>query len=1538
MRGNRGNRDENRAGRLARASSAAWANRAVSARAAAASPGAAAAAVPRCEPLEGRRLFAVGDPVINEFVTKNDAGLTVADGSHPDWIEIFNPGPAAVNLAGWTLAQADAAGVPATFTFPATSATATTVAAGGYRLVYADNVAAGVNAAGEVHANFKLDKAGGSLALRNPGGTATSAFDPYPEQLTDVSYGPSGPPVVTPGTLFGTTAPAKVLVPSAALPGGWAGPGFDDSTWTPGAEGVGYETAFAAGGTMYGPLIGTDVTDSMFGSRSTALVRVPFDVSGDQVISTLSLNVQYEDGFVAYLNGQEVARSNAPGSAGTPVAFDAVATANRADTAALTAQAFDLSAYRDLLVDGDNVLAVQGLNDTTFDARFLVAAGLSYTSVVQPANTFFTTPTPGAANVGGSLGTTKDTKFSVNRGFYDAPVDVAITTSSVGASIRYTTDGTEPSATSGTLYAGPIHLTRTTALRAVAYQAGYTPSNVDTQTYLFTADVATQTVPSAQYPTAQYPAKWSTSFTADYNVDYGDVSAYQSDFAAGLRDPNVPTISIVAPPGSLFDPATGIYQNPVQEGSAWERKVSIELLNPNGTDGFQVDAGLRIQGSAARQPANQPKHSFRALFKSDYGDSKLDYAIFGPGSANLNSIVFRATYNNSWTHPTAAQRDEAEFARDAWNRATQAAMGQPAARQKFVQLYLNGLYWGLYDVTDRPDASWVENELGGDADQYEVVNAGAAVSGPPTASDPDGLARTAADWTNLYSVINNANISTPAGYANAIANWIDPVNLSDYIIQNFYAGNLDWDFHNYYAYRDTSATATNKGWRFVAWDSERTLESPSANITSLNTANNPTRIFRQLMLNPEFKLLFADRVHKAFFNDGALTPTAAGSRYATLSGQISKAVVDESARWGDYRTGTGTAYGKTNWTTEVNRLLNVYFPARTANTQAQFVANGWYPSVAAPEFDGPFGGTVPSGYQVGVTNSNAGGGVVYYTTDGSDPRLTGGAVSSTALTYAAASKPTVNAATRFRMRILLNGTWSAITDATFLAGPPPAVRVSELMYHARNAPTGSGLSDDDFDYVELLNAGTTAQSLAGFAITGGVTYTFPTTGSPTLVAAQRVIVAADPTAFASRYGSAGGATVMSAGYSGKLSNSGETITLVAPLGQAVESFTYADSWYPSTDGDGFALVTVDPTATDAVLSTAAGWRAGAKVDGSPGLPEPAPVYTGTTVGDGSAQRSQVAGLTLTFQTAVATWAAGAFAVTRRDGGAGTAVAVAAALSADGKSVVLSFPGTGVAGGSLADGVYDLVVRPTLVREATGQAGTAADATVTFHRFFADLDGDRAVGFADFNLLAAKYGKTVPAWSTADLDGDGAVGFNDFNLLAAKYGKTLAVPASPSAAPAPPAPVPVVEPTPVVTPTPTKTPTPVLTPASPKPTTPAPTAAPKPTLSVTGASVKEGTGGTGPLLTFTVRLSRAATKAVTVRYATGGGTATAGKDYVAASGTVTFAPGQLVKSVSVRLKADALKELDESLFLTLSNATGGVTIAVAKATGTIVNDD
>ncbi len=181
--------------------------------------------------------------------------------------------------------------------------------------------------------------------------------------------------------------------------------------------------------------------------------------------------------------------------------------------------------------------------------------------------------------------------------------------------------------------------------------------------------------------------------------------------------------------------------------------------------------------------------------------------------------------------------------------------------------------------------------------------------------------------------------------------------------------------------------------------------------------------------------------------------------------------------------------------------------------------------------------------------------------------------------------------------------WSGPTDATYVVFAP-TLRVSELHYHPAD-PTpeeiAAGFSDaDDFEFVELTNTGSSTINLAGTSFVDGIAFTF---GDEPLAAGERIVVAANQAAFVFRYG----ASARLAGEYGmtpeqfRFSNGGEQVTLVGPLVEPIQSFTYDDAWYPATDGDGYSLVVVNLTASDrATWDQSTGWRTSFEVGGSPG--------------------------------------------------------------------------------------------------------------------------------------------------------------------------------------------------------------------------------------------------------------------------------------------------------------------------------------------------
>jgi hypothetical protein len=960
------------------------------------------------------------------------------------------------------------------------------------------------------------------------------------------------------------------------------------------------------GSTSYRPFIKTDVQSQMSGVNPAAYIRVPFTVSNPAALQSLTLRMMYDDGFVAYLNGQEVVRRNAPA---TPQ-WNSGATASHPNFQAIVFEDINISDHLNALLAVGNVLAIQGLNQNASDTDFLIVPELVEYQLANTTTNYFATATPGGPNGSGFVAFVADTKFSMDRGFYSGPFTLSITSATANATIQYTTNGSVPSLSNGTTYTAALTISGTTVIRAAAFKAGFQPSDVDTQTYLFLNDVILQSSNGA--PPPGWPSSWGGN-VVDYGMDPNVVNApaYSGTIVNDLK--TIPSYSIVTDLPNLFDPADGIYANPSGDGIAWERPTSIELIYPGGTNGFQINAGLRIRGGFSRSTGN-PKHAFRFFFRQEYGTSKLDYPVFASqgGADSFDGYDLRTFQNYSWSF----QGDPlGVFIRDVFSRDTQIDMGQPGERGEYCHLYLNGQYWGLYNTAERPEAAYAASYYGGTKDQYDVIKV--APDNGYTIFATDG---TLDAWTRLWQMAAAANgLSSDAAYQKVQGNnpdgtrnpayevLVDVDNLIDYMLVIYYGGNLDAPIsnfigntspNNWFGFRHTNGLS---GFRFAAHDSEHTLLDANQNRTGPYPAgdpvtgggllkSNPQYILQQMWGNAEFRIHCADRIQKHFFNNGALTPQLATARFMKRKNEIDRAVVGESARWGDAQREPPLTRNA-EWIAEVNRIVNSYMPQRTGIVLNQLKAHGLYPNVAAPSFN-QFGGNVPYGFQVTMS---APAGTIYYTRDGTDPRLAGGAISSSALIYSGPIALTQSALVK--ARVLSGVVWSAMTEATFyIIQNFSGLLITEIMYHP---PNTTDMNGNAFEFIELKNVESTNLELSGVRITNGTSYTFPV---GTFVApGQFIVLASDAAAFTNKYP---GVRVDGV-YTNNLSNSGETVTLVHATGTPIFSVKYdtRPPWPTVADGAGFSLVPANSN-LNPDPNNPLNWRASTVIGGSPGVDDP----------------------------------------------------------------------------------------------------------------------------------------------------------------------------------------------------------------------------------------------------------------------------------------------------------------------------------------------
>ncbi len=552
--------------------------------------------------------------------------------------------------------------------------------------------------------------------------------------------------------------------------------------------------------------------------------------------------------------------------------------------------------------------------------------------------------------------------------------------------------------------------------------------------------------------------------------------------------------------------------------------------------------------------------------------------------------------------------------RDVFSRDTQLAMGQNAERGNYYHLYINGMYWGLYNTAERPEASYAATYFGGNKTNFDVVKVEA---GPYSINATDGNMTA---WTTLYNLAK-AGLSSNASYRRvqglnpdgtpnpAYPNLVDIDNLIDYMLVILYGGNLDAPIseflgnsspNNFYAMRDR--TGASGGFHFFCHDSEHTLlpwrvdvdrTGPFSAGDSDLFKSNPQWVWQRLSANPEFRLRVADHIHKHFFNGGVLTPESATALIMKRKNQIDRAVVGESARWGDAKLGAGAPYTRETWLAAVNNVLQNFLPVRTDIVLGQLKAKSLYPNTVAPSLN-RFGGDVPPGFAVTIS---APAGTIYFTLDGSDPRLFGGAVSASARPLS--GEIIIDESLTLKARALDGTNWSALVEAPFtLIQTFTDLALTEIMYHP---PDTGSFDGSDLEYIELKNIGTAELDLSGVIVTNGIYYRFPN-GTRLSPGAFAVLVS-DAAAFTNLHPGVSIAGV----YTNNLANTGDTIEVRHAVGTLITKVSFTDQapWPVAADGGGFSLVPINPNLnTDA--NAPQNWRASSNVGGSPGADDPNP--------------------------------------------------------------------------------------------------------------------------------------------------------------------------------------------------------------------------------------------------------------------------------------------------------------------------------------------
>jgi len=1131
-------------------------------------------------------------PVISEFQADNSATLPDEDGDSSDWIEIFNPDGTVADLSGYYLTDDPA--LLTKWQFPAT----TTLAPSSFLLVFASDKDRTV-AGSQLHTNFKLSSNGEYLALvAADGTTVVDEYAPeFPLQFEDSSYGLAQLGNTSNQTLIGLDANCTAQVPSSGNDGtNWTASGFDDSSWTSGTTGVGYERSSG-----YDSAINLDVEGQMYNQRTSVYVRVPFTVSNVGEISGLEMQLQYDDGFVAYLNGVEVARDRAPAS----LSWSSGASADHSDPDALQFQAFSLSSHVNQLVEGPNVLAIHGLNNGSGSSDMLIRPTLSATRLSDPSlgsPGYFLVPTPGSVNGTEQGLPASNVTISEPSKTFTSSFQVTLGGAQSGQTIHYTLDGSVPSSGSAS-YGGAITISSSTQLRARIFGTNGASGPIAMATYLFLgADLANF---SSNLPIVILENWNGGKPNADTDGFWGII---EPDALGDNRSHISADLAI----------ATRCNMKVRGSSSAGFAKYSLAL---EAQDEEKFDQGISPLGMPKESDwVLSGRYTFdRALMRNPLiyrlSNESGEYAVrtrfvevfLNTGGGNLS---YASDYFGVYTLMEKIKRDK--------NRTDVAKIAPSDTTEPGV----TGGYMWKQDRADPGDSQVL---------RANTFTAGSNYTSGATSFrwvEPKGEDVQPEQKTWLENHLNEFNAALNA------ANWQHPTNgkhFTEYIDHfswlrhhwlNTLAMNVDGFRLSGYYYKHRDDTNGGKVGAGPIWDFDRTMGSTDSrdnNPEAWDGTGDSSKAYGddrypwwgRALSNPDFRQAHTDLWQEL--------------RRDVFSTANIHAIIDEFAAEIDYQDPAGFNPGLSNSPAERNfdkwpgsnhpnevNILKNWLQTRTTWIDSQYTSQPNF--TVAP-------GQVSPGTSVAFTG---GGGTTYYTTDGSDPRLPGGNVSPSAST----SPPiNINSTTIVTARSRSGSgltSWSGAIQGTYLVGPianASNLVISELHYApAPPSPAEQATSTDTsaFEWIEFLNLSPTDTiDLTDVHFEAGIEFTFTGSAITTLAPGERLLVVSNQEAFEARYGS--GMTSRIAGEFGpsRLDNAGERIHLVDALGGTIHDFTYNDKHpWPSEAGfPGYSLVLITDGTSMPDLTLANNWRSSSELGGNPDSSDSSPLV-GNPIADG----------------------------------------------------------------------------------------------------------------------------------------------------------------------------------------------------------------------------------------------------------------------------------------------------------------------------------
>ena len=433
--------------------------------------------------------------------------------------------------------------------------------------------------------------------------------------------------------------------------------------------------------------------------------------------------------------------------------------------------------------------------------------------------------------------------FSANGGFYEGVFELELFSTYPRGHIRYTVNGNRPTAQSR-IYTGPF----------VLDQSLYSTSGIYT--------IANAPDPDFFLPDSVSHCIVIRAAAFDENDSCISAVATNSYFirALGCDTHGLPVVSLCADSLDLFDYERGIFvpgihfdpTNPYftgnyfMKGREWERLCNFEFYELDN-HGINQQVGVRTHGKSARW---QSQKGMGIYAREEYGKKRLRYRFFDNPLIDSYKHLTLKPYASSWNGNGCADYICNQMAKQ---------IDVECLDSRPCVLFLNGEYWGIYYVQEKPDEHFLEDHIGVDDDHVNIIKEW--IFGE--CGNPD-------NYYALYAWMEQAQLNDQEQYSYAESQ-IDIASFIDYYALELFTGNLDWPSNNVRLWQEGDGP-----WRWIFYDGDGCLQDPNfdvfANATYDGDGGYPssrraTLFFRKLLENEGFKEQFILRLNHLAMNE-----------------------------------------------------------------------------------------------------------------------------------------------------------------------------------------------------------------------------------------------------------------------------------------------------------------------------------------------------------------------------------------------------------------------------------------------------------------------------------------------------------------------------------------------------------------------------------------------------------------------------------------------------------------------------------------------